>query len=179
MTRLIETPLGNLDVYLDIFVIMEKGERALSQFTNCVRNPRYAGDQKVKKQLQEKLTIYHFYPPLDYLGRKKESPKLFYEVEEIGGIAEEEFMKRGPAIILDDVVSSGKTLGESVQFLCSLGYGFDEMFVETRRHFPEERDGKGILLPYSFEHITSYAELLTGILPLDLESVRLVGLEHS
>ena len=35
---------------------MEKGERALSQFTNCVRNPRYAGDQKVKKQLQEKIT---------------------------------------------------------------------------------------------------------------------------
>lgn len=165
MVRLFKSPFGDPGLSLDAFVVMSKGENALRHLTRCTRNSHYAGDPEVKRQLSNRLFVYHFYPFSDDYGVREQHISLFCELYRVGGITESEFTKRGPAVVVDDVVSSGRTLQGVVQFLLYLGYGYDEMFVYAQRCFlPKEGDeGRDSLWPYRFVHITAYADVLKDI----------------
>lgn len=174
MVRLFKSPFGDPGLSLDAFVVMSKGENALRHLTRCTRNSHYAGDPEIKRQLSNRLFVYHFYPFSDDYGVREQHISLFFELCGIGGIAEQEFMRRGPAVVVDDVVSSGRTLQGVVQFLSHVGYQYDEIFVYAQRCFlPEEgkvgNGSLGSLWPYRFEQSMAYADVLRDIIPCSLK----------
>jgi len=174
--RLIKSPLGNPDIHLDGFAVMNNGIHAVRYLQREGGRRSFRGNESVEHQLGTRLSLYHFYPLLKSSGRERELPGLFYDVPNLGGISEPQFVKSGPAIVIDDAVSTGRTLGYVVRYLEHWGYSHDEMFVFAQRFFPPEdgERGLGTMMPYTLYHVSTFAELLDEVLPEGIEKARLV-----
>ncbi len=142
------------DVLIDCFIVMNKGINALRLIE---RSPCHGNDR-----LLERMKLYKYRHP-----EKAFHP--LYHANEFGGLEEEEFTIEGVPVIMDDVISSGRTLGLAAQYVHSLGYPYGNVFVYAQRYFPPSsgEDGLGGMLPYSVFSLKQISGVLEGILPLE------------
>ena len=144
MMKNVENPLGAEQTSLDGFVVMDSGKNALDRLYQSVH-------PDTQRQLAERFTVYNFFP-------------------ERGETLEEFHQKRGPALIIDDVIHEGNTLQTVVRFLLSLGYSTEEQFVFAQRFFPGEEARES----YHVAPLSDYVDVL-GDLSCSVEKVRMMG----
>ena len=81
-------------------------------------------------KLENESSIYHFHPPPKNYSQFRDTPNLFHSHDpSLYGLEEQEFKRKGSAIIIDDNVYNGRTLKRAFHYLHSLGYDFKDIFV--------------------------------------------------
>ena len=138
---------------VDVFVIMNGGKSAAMQLERAIG------------ELGDKARVYHYQPPRSRISTDEKliarQKDLVLRLEETGSI-ESPFMKRGLGLIVDDVISGGRTLFAINRVLLAKGYTSEELFVFAQQYFAPEKgeEGLGGLSPYCVKNISFYKNLI-------------------
>jgi len=142
-------PLGEKDLYLDVFVVMRSGVKTYRTFEKIT-------DPALLDQVCNRFSLFHFWPLTNSLGEKKETPALYHLKGEIGGLAEAEFSKRGLALVMDDKISTGATINKALSYVRRLGYPDEEIWILAEAYSPPPKGEMWGTWDYRLAKVTDF-----------------------
>jgi len=117
---------------LDCFIVLENGGEWAMQYIK--EHPLYLQNTIFTNK---KRNYYHYNPPIT-IGwglRPRENYAKSFSTNIFGYLREEDFQKRGKALIIDDNIDTGLTLNFTRRFLQQKGYSENEIFVFGKEQY--------------------------------------------
>ena len=162
--------------FIDCFQIMLAHHNKIKPISNRGYEPNRRGEPYYVSDLHptitERLNVYQFYAASGYVDKHDASylkipDQLFHEVPGVGSIDSKWFERRGPALIIDNVIFHSIRFLQAVEYLEHFGYDKDDIFVfsrDIRRDHPTWQNHcfRGDSNP-TLRHLSYYEELLVGL----------------
>ena len=83
---------------------------------------------------EPKISVNHYFPPLEHNILRRPTPQLFHAETGLGGVSEQSFHLQAICLVVDDHVHSGQTLWVASEFLKAKGYEKGQIWVAASVH---------------------------------------------